>query len=58
MKCVFDVIIWYDNVDGKCLLDSFEGLTVFSPVTDLSYDKIILYRADTIRTIRVRDRGI
>ena len=41
-KRVLDVIISYDNVVGKCLLDFLAGLTVFSLVTGLPCILIIV----------------
>ena len=41
-KRIFGVIILYDNVVGKRLLDFLAGLTVFPLVTDLSYILIIV----------------
>ena len=42
-KRVFGVIIWYDNVIAKGLLDFLAGLTFFSPITGSSYILIIIF---------------
>ena len=42
MKRVFGVMIWYNNVGGKRLVDFLAGLTVFSPITGLSYVLIVI----------------